>query len=811
MQSSDPAPIHHLYDDGDLYYYSMTDAILHRDLEQAGPELASYFNYCACGFNLADAGAGLEAQDVVDHFPVTAFGELTLQSDDINNMTVKGGNWTYSDPSVKAILDVCAAQKPQPLPFIFVSDACSVTTKPYRGDFEVQRELLRWHPALPPYPTPSPHPLERRRKACPTQPIALFPRGGLDCIILIPTRASPPIASRVRIVPPSSCPRFTPQYIGEIEMVCSHNRSVPCLWIGAGTFMRGIWDGYPGVVHALLAEHPNLYISLTPELISGKYDGLSRSDCLKLAKELPHRVVLGTTARGIFEGKPPGAFMMTSYADEVKALAEFATVVESECGAGIAASLRYRTAAKLFGMGLPDDPNAVKVEKKLVKDATTKDVITKARRESRITISADGAANRASRLSSANGRQMSEADFLRRMSYGGGVLGQSAANLAALLEEEDEDEEAKPTPADGKNLLSFFSAEASAPGEACPPSRAANKWTTIDCHLHLLDFLQKSSGTEAALKAMDGCDVAKAVVFGMPCCKKWCFYRPEQPLYYQDDNGPCYVYAYADQMVADAWLALDDERRARFAPCFASFDPTDLAALSHVKRMYWKYPKMWRGIGEVMCRHDDLTNMLLGKEVPRVNHPALDFIYEFAIQVDLPILVHHNSDRVGDNDDDWEYVHEVRRARTTRPLLLPPAAAGRCSLRFVGDPTVVVHPSSLPMPSLHSSPSPSPPPPPPPPPPASPPRSLSRRTAGGCAHALPDAQVRVGSRGCLPPLLRARSPRDDRPVVLHVQQPDGRHLVGGVGGRHLRRQGRGQAGVGRLHPEAPHQVLHRLR
>ena len=85
--------------------------------------------------------------------------------------------------------------------------------------------------------------------------------------------------------------------------------------------------------------------------------------------------------------------------------------------------------------------------------------------------------------------------------------------------------------------------------EYCPPSRAQH-WKTIDCHLHLLDFLQKSSGTAAALKAMDGCEVDKAVVFGMPCCKKWCFYRPDKPLYYQDDNGPCYVYAYADQMVS---------------------------------------------------------------------------------------------------------------------------------------------------------------------------------------------------------------------------------------------------------------------
>ena len=72
-----------------------------------------------------------------------------------------------------------------------------------------------------------------------------------------------------------------------------------------------------------------------------------------------------------------------------------------------------------------------------------------------------------------------------------------------------------------------------------------------------------------------------------------------------------------------------------------------------------KYPKMWRGIGEIMCRHDDLTNMLLSKEIPRVNHPGLFPIFEFAIANDIPCLVHHNSDRVGDNDGNFEYIHEV--------------------------------------------------------------------------------------------------------------------------------------------------------
>ena len=187
----------------------------------------------------------------------------------------------------------------------------------------------------------------------------------------------------------------------------------------------------------------------------------------------------------------------------------------------------------------------------------------------------------------------------------------------------------------------------------------------------MLDFPQKSSGTAAMFKAMEGCDCERAIVFGMPCCKKWCFYRPEQPLYYQDDNGPCYVYSYADQMVADAWLALADSDRSRFAPCFAAFDPTDLGALSHVQRMYEKYPKMWRGIGEVMCRHDDLTNMLMGREMPRVNHKALDFIYKFAVEVNLPILVHHNCGRVNDHSPGGasKYVPEVEDVLTRHPEL----------------------------------------------------------------------------------------------------------------------------------------------
>jgi len=300
-----------------------------------------------------------------------------------------------------------------------------------------------------------------------------------------------------------------------------------------------------------------------------------------------------------------------NYSDQAAALNQFAKQVETRAGASAAAWLRYRTAATIYGFDLPKDPNATDAQKEpdpKERGKTLKVLLAKQAE----TMEKD---------------EKMASSFITTLAYGGGTRA------------------------------------------VCPPSVSSHKWDTIDCHLHLLDFLQKSSGTGAAIRAMDGCDVKKAVVFGMPCCKKWCFYREEAPLYYQDDNGPCYVYAYADQMVADAWLALNDVDRARMAPCFASFDPTDLSAIDHIDRLYNKYPKMWRGIGEVMCRHDDLTTMLLGKEIPRVNHPALNKIYQFAIDKDLPVLVHHNADRVGDNDGSWHYVHEVEDVLKRFPKL----------------------------------------------------------------------------------------------------------------------------------------------
>ena len=122
-------------------------------------------------------------------------------------------------------------------------------------------------------------------------------------------------------------------------------------------------------------------------------------------------------------------------------------------------------------------------------------------------------------------------------------------------------------------------------------------------------------------------------------------------------------------MIADCWCALPMEQRARLAPFYSSFNPTDIAAVEHLRRLYAKYPGMWRGIGEVMCRHDDLTTLLQEKETPTPNHPGLKPVYEFCVEKDLAIMIHSNSDYVADKDSFWEYLFEMEEVLNTFPTL----------------------------------------------------------------------------------------------------------------------------------------------
>jgi len=215
---------------------------------------------------------------------------------------------------------------------------------------------------------------------------------------------------------------------------------------------------------------------------------------------------------------------------------------------------------------------------------------------------------------------------------------------------------------------------------APPPDAAQNR--RADSHFHLLDFLQNGEflntdgrfpGTEwgvteggrystlpfgergrrieALLRGMDEAQVDHVMVSGMPFIKKWSENEPFlRPRYYLDSSSRVKRARDTDITVASAIVDYraayaDDPARlaelAKIHPFITGFDGTDLGAVDLIVKRIKEFPGIWEGIGEVMSRHDDLTNLSFG-ERPRADHPALVRVCRFAGQHYLPVSIHHN-------------------------------------------------------------------------------------------------------------------------------------------------------------------------
>jgi hypothetical protein len=192
----------------------------------------------------------------------------------------------------------------------------------------------------------------------------------------------------------------------------------------------------------------------------------------------------------------------------------------------------------------------------------------------------------------------------------------------------------------------------------------AVRYRMADCHLHLVDFLQRTDGIQAAMAAMDRCGVEEAVVSGMPLVKEWPSEERIRPDYYLSDDSRCYWYSATDVLVARQVQSLPQQQQKRFHPTICGFNGADRNAVDHIKRMIDWYPDFWQGIGEVMTRHDDLTALTYG-EPARANNRALSAVFTFAGEHDLPVFLHSNIGSVWRHEP--IYLSEVEAAVSTHP------------------------------------------------------------------------------------------------------------------------------------------------
>ena len=164
-------------------------------------------------------------------------------------------------------------------------------------------------------------------------------------------------------------------------------------------------------------------------------------------------------------------------------------------------------------------------------------------------------------------------------------------------------------------------------------------WT--DCHVHLVDFLAEQADVPDLVRAFAAAGVDRAVVTGLPVRKRWSVAEPRRPSYYLDGSDSVAYDSATDRSVLDLVPLLESTGDLQVAPLVCGFDPTDRLAVEHVERV-WALSPRWAGVGELLLRHDDLTNLTQG-ETPVADHPALDDVLDFCAGRDVPVSVHHDS------------------------------------------------------------------------------------------------------------------------------------------------------------------------
>ena len=165
-----------------------------------------------------------------------------------------------------------------------------------------------------------------------------------------------------------------------------------------------------------------------------------------------------------------------------------------------------------------------------------------------------------------------------------------------------------------------------------------------DSHLHLTNYIQEGIEIHQFLMLM-GNKVGRAAIFGIPLQQQWS-YRVDAnnaPTYYLNSDAPLYYYSFTDAWIAMAYRSLPKEQQARLDPMITGFNPTDMYAADHIRRVLQTFPGVFTGIGEFTI-HKEFVSAKVAGEVASLQDPALDRILDFAAEVGLVVLIHNDID-----------------------------------------------------------------------------------------------------------------------------------------------------------------------
>ena len=189
-----------------------------------------------------------------------------------------------------------------------------------------------------------------------------------------------------------------------------------------------------------------------------------------------------------------------------------------------------------------------------------------------------------------------------------------------------------------------------------------------DSHFHLTNYIQRGPTLREFLAIM-GRTTGRVAVFGIPLQQTWS-YRVDgdrAPDYYLKTDAPLYYYSFVDAAIAVEYQKLSPAERSRFDPMITGFNPADLYAADHIRRVLRAFPGVFSGIGEFTIHKEFVSSKVAGVGASLMD-PALDSVLSVAEDVGLVVLVHNDVDvPFAKADDPPAYLEQMKAVLKRHP------------------------------------------------------------------------------------------------------------------------------------------------
>jgi len=189
----------------------------------------------------------------------------------------------------------------------------------------------------------------------------------------------------------------------------------------------------------------------------------------------------------------------------------------------------------------------------------------------------------------------------------------------------------------------------------CSAAAEQSKYDVHDSHFHLTNYVQEGTDIRDLLRIM-GDRVGRVALFGIPLQQTWSYRNTGDfaPTYYLQTDSPLYYYSFTDAFIAMTYRSLPERDRARFDPMITGFNPADMYAADHIKRVLKTFPGVFTGIGEFTIHKEFVSSKIAG-DTASLTDPALDRIMDFAAEAGLVVILHNDIDMPYPKQDQEPY------------------------------------------------------------------------------------------------------------------------------------------------------------